>query len=118
MSGDSELASCRSCNAPIGWIKTFAGKNIPVDADSLPDDWNKETIYDKRIMKTHFETCPYSAEHKGQGGRVPAPAESSVLARKLNVALATLTDIQRNPPDGLRSQELAKTALSQIRGIR
>ena len=35
-------ARCRSCQATIHWLKTAAGKNMPVDPDGT----------------SHFATCP------------------------------------------------------------
>lgn len=37
-----DLGICRSCGAPIWWIRTKAGKRAPVDADGT----------------NHFATCP------------------------------------------------------------
>jgi len=31
------MSECRSCGAEIVWLKTSAGKNIPVDADTVAD---------------------------------------------------------------------------------
>jgi hypothetical protein len=30
------MGKCRSCGAEIGWIRTKAGKNMPVDAKPIP----------------------------------------------------------------------------------
>ena len=35
-------ARCRSCEAPIWWVKTERGKNMPVNADGT----------------SHFSSCP------------------------------------------------------------
>ena len=41
-------AACRSCHAAIVWIKTPAGKNMPVNPDGV----------------SHFSTCPQSINWK------------------------------------------------------
>jgi hypothetical protein len=55
----SPHTQCRDCDQPITWMKTQSGKNIAVDRDSLPLDWDEFDIFDKKKgMKCHFETCP------------------------------------------------------------
>lgn len=71
----AEIVKCRACPADIVWLKTKAGKNIPVD---VPQDIFKpgsmygknpstETMYDAvttaveynpEYMVSHFATCP------------------------------------------------------------
>lgn len=29
------MSRCRSCDAPVWWVRTVAGKNTPVDAEDL-----------------------------------------------------------------------------------
>lgn len=53
-------STCRSCKAPIAWLKTRAGKNIPVDAASVDDGG---TIYDSERHVSHFTTCPNASSH-------------------------------------------------------
>lgn len=54
----SPHSSCNKCDAPITWMKTYSEKNIAVDRDSLPVDWEPGQIYDKQKgMKCHFDTC-------------------------------------------------------------
>lgn len=51
----SRVVPCASCKQPIIWLKTPAGKNIPVNAASvLPDD----TAFVWARHETHFATCP------------------------------------------------------------
>ena len=77
----SDTSKCRSCGAEIKWLKTKAGKNIPVD---VPKDYHlpgtmygknpsTETMYDAVItaveynpeyMISHFATCPNAATHR------------------------------------------------------
>lgn len=52
---ESRIARCRACNAKIIWFKTDAGKNMPVDADTVePDD----EALDLSRHTSHFATCP------------------------------------------------------------
>lgn len=49
------LTDCRSCGAAIVFLRTAAGRSMPVDAiDVLPDD----TTYDAKRHVSHFATCP------------------------------------------------------------
>lgn len=41
-------SACRSCHARIFWIRTTAGKSMPVDTDGT----------------SHFATCPNAAKHR------------------------------------------------------
>jgi len=50
------MSECRSCGAEIVWLKTSAGKNIPVDADTVADAGAE--IFDPDTMMSHFATCP------------------------------------------------------------
>jgi hypothetical protein len=50
------MAKCRSCGAEIVWLKTDAGKSIPVDAESVVDPG--AMIFDPDQMTSHFATCP------------------------------------------------------------
>ncbi len=60
------MARCKTCNAEIVWMKTSAGKNIPVDADSVErDDTGRyPSEFDPDTMTTHFETCPQAGQHR------------------------------------------------------
>jgi len=63
---ERRIKRCRSCRARIIWFRTGAGKNVPVDADSVePDDL--EYHYGRHI--SHFSTCPNAGEHRRQSGR-------------------------------------------------
>ncbi len=117
----SKISNCKSCNAEIVWMKTLSGKNICVDAETC--DPETDVLYDKDSMTCHFATCPFGEKHSGNprtAGNQPTiiSGESSLLAKKLNTAMAILTDIVKNAPDGTRSVELARAGLSQIRAIK
>jgi hypothetical protein len=59
---ERRIVRCRSCRAQIIWFKTAAGKNMPVDADTVkPED----TEYDPdEGHKSHFATCPNADQHR------------------------------------------------------
>lgn len=51
---ERRITRCKSCNAQIIWFKTTAGKNMPVDADTVePDD--DELDLERHV--SHFATC-------------------------------------------------------------
>ncbi len=52
---------CRSCEAPVVWFKTDAGKNIPINAQTvLPED----TRLELPRHVSHFATCPDAGEFR------------------------------------------------------
>ena len=58
---ERRITRCRSCQARIVWLKTAAGKNMPVDADTVePED----TEYDAERHESHFATCPTANQHR------------------------------------------------------
>ena len=131
MIDESKIANCNSCGAEIVWMKTRNDKNICVDlpdtGDPLRDEVLEAELFDRDRFKTHFETCPNADIHRRPRASSAVPADvdkldmaalSSVIAKRLNTALAVLEDIAKNPPDGMRSVELAKAGLSQVRAIR
>jgi hypothetical protein len=77
---------CRSCGAPVKWVKTANGKNMPLDPESCEDGniiIKGETAFvmtakekaNKKVgprFKSHFATCPNAAGH-----RHVQPAEES-----------------------------------------
>lgn len=112
----AETTQCKSCNRDIVWMGTYAGKKMPVDADTVPDTFEEGDIFDKRKgMVSHFDTCPNASQHRA-GGRSSAPTNQEKydsLAPKLNIALAALRDIaERSKEEGVVT--IAKTAISQI----
>lgn len=79
------MKTCKSCGAPIIWIKTAAGKSMPCDAEPLPyrasqngaaivvtpnGETLKADIEDTPEKATgigyisHFATCPNAALHR------------------------------------------------------
>lgn len=74
---------CRSCGAPIRWVKTQASANMPLNLEPCEDGniviaSNGEAIvvgtkpaYLRRPLpryKSHFATCPNAAEHRRKRG--------------------------------------------------
>lgn len=75
----SGQAKCRSCGAAVVWLKTAAGKIMPVDAEPVEDgnmivfeasrEVRSVTEEDKpkfvgRLHKSHFATCVNAAKHR------------------------------------------------------
>lgn len=52
---------CRSCGAPIVWLKTASGKSMPVDAASVRYGDKK---FEPPRHVTHFSTCPNADQHR------------------------------------------------------
>lgn len=60
---ERRITRCRSCHAKIIWFKTEAGKNMPVDADTVePED---EEL-DLERHKVHWATCPHADQHRSK----------------------------------------------------
>jgi hypothetical protein len=58
---ERRITRCSSCNAKIIWFKTAAGKNMPVDADTVePED--DELELPRHIV--HWATCPNANRHR------------------------------------------------------
>lgn len=60
---ERRITRCRSCRARIIWFKTEAGKNMPVDADSVESSDEK---LDLTRHVSHFRTCPQASQHRKQ----------------------------------------------------
>ena len=59
---------CRSCKAPIVWLRTAAGKTMPVNPDTVAEDCE---TYDAAALHTsHFATCPNASRHRGAGAGI------------------------------------------------
>lgn len=58
---ERRIVRCRSCRARIIWFQTAAGKNMPVDADTVePED--EELDLPRHV--SHFSTCPNANQHR------------------------------------------------------
>ena len=66
----SEVQKCRSCGAPILWVRTTTGKAMPVDAKPEkrivldPADTGQPTGRVVDTYVSHFATCPHAAKHR------------------------------------------------------
>lgn len=68
-------AQCSGCGAGIYWIKTVAGKAMPVDTKlrivMVPsgefNDLGEETYAAVKGYKTHFASCPKAAAFRKSG---------------------------------------------------
>ena len=58
---NTKISKCRSCHAYIVWMKTEAGKNMPVDADSVDEG---DTLFNPKEHVSHFSTCPNASQHR------------------------------------------------------
>ena len=68
------MANCNSCKKPIKWVKTAAGKSMPIDAaPSLTgtlvlegDRVRTQRAEDRTGLRyvSHFATCPDSQTHR------------------------------------------------------
>ncbi len=57
---DARTVNCRTCGAPIIWLKTKTGKSMPVDAGTVK---RPVSIYDPELgHMTHFGTCPQAKD--------------------------------------------------------
>ncbi len=62
---------CSSCNAEIIWVKTAAGKNMPLNA-AAQTMWLVETAQvgaqptgrPVAVRTSHFSDCPNAAQHR------------------------------------------------------
>lgn len=72
---DAKQSSCRSCQAPIIWVKTPRGKNMPLDLSetNAPGTIRWIVGVDRSIRRalegepgreSHFSTCPNASQHR------------------------------------------------------
>jgi len=59
---ERRITRCKSCRARIIWLRTQAGKNMPVDADSVNPEDDEFEVAKGHI--SHFSTCPNSDQHR------------------------------------------------------
>ena len=58
---ERRIVRCKSCRARIIWFKTVAGRNMPVDADTVEP---ADETYDPTRHVSHFATCPNANKHR------------------------------------------------------
>lgn len=62
---ERRIVRCRSCRAKIIWFKTAAGKNMPVDADTVEPDDDVNDL-DLTRHQSHFASCPNANQHRSK----------------------------------------------------
>lgn len=55
------MAECKRCKAPIVWLKTAKGANMPVDAATVKEG---DYFYRSDRHMPHWATCPDAKEFK------------------------------------------------------
>jgi hypothetical protein len=70
----NKISQCHSCKKDIIWLKTFKGKNIPVDAETVKDPEAK--LFDRATMVCHFETCVDAEKFRKPKEEKTAPAKT------------------------------------------
>ncbi len=64
------MSKCKSCGAEIHWLKTRAGKNMPVDVPDFEDgEIANEALttaveFNPDYMVSHSSTCPNAKKHR------------------------------------------------------
>jgi hypothetical protein len=60
------MPNCKSCNKEIVYLKTLAGKIMPVDANTVQINsaGNYPETFDQKTMTSHFITCPQANQHR------------------------------------------------------
>ena len=56
-----KVVHCSKCNARMVWLKTKAGKAIPVDAATVTDG---DTNYQHGRHISHFATCKFADQFR------------------------------------------------------
>jgi hypothetical protein len=74
-----EKGNCRSCNAPVLWVRTTSGALMPLDAEPVENgnialidgvahtrrgDLFEEMLPDGPRYQSHFASCPNAAKHR------------------------------------------------------
>ena len=74
----NDISTCRSCGAPIRWIWTTGGKNMPCDAQEIHYSLGGREVFvtaDGKVERgtrggertgyiSHFATCPQADQHR------------------------------------------------------
>jgi len=85
----AKLAPCRLCNHSIRWLKTPAGKSIPVDPQPAQFGGNivirdglavvlkkdEEAYDDEEVFRSHFVTCTVAIANRKKIAREKKEAE-------------------------------------------
>jgi hypothetical protein len=57
-----EVTRCRSCQALIVWLKTKAGRMMPVNYDGTVIELDTHYVHGRHT--SHFATCPNALKHR------------------------------------------------------
>lgn len=55
------VTHCSKCNAEIVWLKTKAGKSMPVVASTVQED---DTEFDHARHTSHFADCKFAKQFR------------------------------------------------------
>ena len=77
------LGKCRSCSAPVIWMKTKYGKMNPVNPPAEGFVINEGDIFDPKIHRSHFIDCPNAANHRREAVRVKCRTTHSACKKRL-----------------------------------
>ena len=58
---DARIVRCSSCQAPIIFLATEAGNQMPVNAETVEEH---DTVYEHGRHISHFATCPNSKHYR------------------------------------------------------
>lgn len=71
------MSACRSCHAPVVWVRTAAGKRMPLDPDPVAGgnvvvNGDVATVLPPGTpmpvgvhrYQSHFATCPQASTHR------------------------------------------------------
>lgn len=56
-----DIRKCRDCGAEIVFLKTAAGKTMPILASSVEEG---DVLFDHKKHKSHFADCPAAAKFR------------------------------------------------------
>jgi len=57
------MSKCKKCQNDIEWVKTRAGKNMPVDPTKITVVTKEGDVVTGQ--ESHFSTCPYANDFRG-----------------------------------------------------
>ena len=83
------MAYCSKCNAPIEWVKTEKGKNMPVDAET----YHGEPMYDYTKHQSHFASCPNAEEYRGHSQE--RTNQENENRKQIAIVVAKLNQLER-----------------------
>lgn len=96
-----KAGTCRSCNAPITWCKTFPNQRaMPLHGNPAPAQVEENpahgTIHVIRSADSHFSQCPQSSKWSSSTKAPSAPAAPTGPAMKVTITDVQLADLKRD----------------------